>query len=135
MLKAVYPDYPIYGADTIEGYEKPSFFVYVTQTFAEFNANLIHKNVEVEIDFIQREPDESAGMGFFNKMQQVFLKKLKVGTRYLNISNHSFEFLGDHANIPVFSFEIEYYESIEKEKETAVLMEKLYMSNNLKKGE
>ncbi|MBC6681318.1 phage tail terminator family protein [Zhenpiania hominis] len=135
VLKTLYPDYPIYGADTVEGYEKPSFFVYITQTFSEFSANLVHKNVEVEIDFIQKEPDESAGMDFFNKMQQAFLKKLKVESRYLNLSNHSFEFTGNHANIPVFTFEIEYYESIEKETETAVLMEKLYMSNSLKKGE
>jgi len=34
-LKEKYPDVKIYGADTIEGYMRPSFFVYITQTFSE----------------------------------------------------------------------------------------------------
>ena len=32
-LKEKYPDVKIYGADTIEGYMRPSFFVYITQIF------------------------------------------------------------------------------------------------------
>lgn len=49
-LKEAYPGTKIYGPDTIEGYTRPSFFVYVTQTFSERTKNAVHKNVEIEID-------------------------------------------------------------------------------------
>ena len=42
-LKERFPDMKIYGADTIEGYIRPSFFVYITQTFSESTKNAAHK--------------------------------------------------------------------------------------------
>lgn len=66
-LKESYPGTKIYGPDTIEGYTRPSFFVYVTQTFSERTKNAVHKNVEIEIDLIQKRSDELAAMEFFEK--------------------------------------------------------------------
>lgn len=63
-MKERYPDMKIYGADTVEGYTRPSFFVYITQTFSESTKNAFHKNVEVEIDFIQKNTNEADGMNF-----------------------------------------------------------------------
>ena len=42
-LKKLYPKANIYGADTVEGYSKPCFFVYVDQTFGAATKNAIHK--------------------------------------------------------------------------------------------
>lgn len=85
-LKKEYPRTKVYGTDTVEGYSKPCFFVYVTQTFSEATKNAIHKNVEIEIDYIQKSPDESKEMDFFEKMENVFCQKLTVGTRHLSTS-------------------------------------------------
>ena len=74
-LKEKYPDVKIYGADTIEGYMRPSFFVYITQTFLESTKNATHKNVEIEIDFIQRAANEEEAMKFFARMEELSDKK------------------------------------------------------------
>ena len=84
VLKKMYPDVKIYGADTMEGYTRPAFFVYVTQTFSEKTKNAVHKNVEIEIDLIQKRPDELAAMELFEKMEAAFGYKLAVGDRKLN---------------------------------------------------
>ena len=77
-LKEAYPGTKIYGPDTIEGYTRPSFFVYVTQTFSERTKNAVHKNVEIEIDLIQKRPDELAAMEFFEKMEALLAINLRL---------------------------------------------------------
>lgn len=121
-LKKLYPKVNIYGADTVEGYSKPCFFVYATQTFSEATKNAIHKNVEVEIDYIQNSPDESKAMDFFEKMENTFCQKLKVGDRYLSTSELLIDFSGEHSNIPVFTFDVEFWDAIEKEPDNSALM-------------
>ena len=61
--------------------------IYVTQTFSERTKNAVHKNVEIEIDLIQKRPDELAAMEFFEKMEAAFGYKLAVGSRKLNTDN------------------------------------------------
>lgn len=126
-LKKSYPDYKIYGADTIEGYEKPCFFTYTNLTFSESTKNMAHKNVEVTIDYIQRSPDESDGMDFFTKMEHLFCLKLDTGDRKLSTSNQQSDFVGDNANIPSFSFDVEFWDAIEKETDNTPLMGELIM--------
>ena len=86
-LKERYPEFKIYGADTIEGYTRPSFFVYTTQTFSESTKNARHKNVEVEIYYIQKAANEADGTDFFTIMEEMFGQKLTVGSRSLNTSD------------------------------------------------
>lgn len=121
-LKEKYPEMDVYGADTVEGYAKPSFFVYITQTFSEATKNAVHKNAEVEINFIQRSPDESQAMDFFSTMEGLFSHKLKAGNRQITTDSHESGFLGDNRNVPYYSFEVEFWSAIDKEKEDAVLM-------------
>lgn len=118
-LKSKYP-YPVYGVDTVEGYQRPSFFVYATETFSEYTKNAIHKNVDVEIDFIQTIPDESEAMEFFATMGKAFMPKLAVGKRRLNVDGIYSRF--EDGNVPVFGFESEFWTAIEKPEETAPLM-------------
>lgn len=121
-LKRAYPEEKIYGADTLEGYTKPSFFVYVTQTFSEATKNALHKTVEIEIDYIQGKPDEPEAMKFFEVMERMFYHKLKTESRQLTISNLSMFFEGDNKNIPCFTFELEFWDAIEKETDDVPLM-------------
>lgn len=120
-LKELYPYNKIYGADTVEGYEKPSFFVYVTQTFSESTANYTHKNVEIEVDYIQKEPDESDAMDFFAKVEDRFRTKLKVEDRLLNTSELYSGFIGDNTNIPTFTFNVEFFDFYRKEENVAMM--------------
>ena len=130
-LKEKYPDIKIYGADTIEGYTRPSFFVYATQTFSESTKNAFHKNVEVEIDFIQKSVDETEGINFFTTMEKLFGQKLVVGSRSLTTTNMSLNFEGENANIPVCQFDVEFWDKIER-REDAEMMRELVLRQEVK---
>lgn len=130
-LKEKFPDHKIYGADTVEGYTRPSFFVYVTQTFSESTKNMIHKNVEIEIDFIQISSNEAEAMNFFSAMENIFGQKLKVGERFLNTSEHTLDFQGENANIPVFSFDVEFWDEI-KHADNSEKMKEIIMKQEVR---
>ena len=136
-LKERFPDMKIYGADTVEGYTRPSFFVYVTQTFSESTKNVFHKNVEVEIDFIQKNTNEAEGMAFFATMEEMFGQKLTIGSRRLNTSNMDLNFQGENANIPVCQFDVEFWDAIPRRPRTdsSKLMEELKISQEVKQGD
>ena len=118
-LKERYPDMKIYGADTIEGYTRPSFFVYITQTFSESTKNAFHKNVEVD---------------FFAAMEEMFGQKLTIGSRRLNTSNMDLNFQGENANIPVCQFDVEFWDVIPR-TDSSKLMEELKLSQEVKQGD
>lgn len=132
-LKRKYPDHKIYGADTVEGYVRPSFFVYITQTFSETSKNAVHKNVEVEIDLIQKTPDEAGAMDFFDTMNHLFCQKLDTGERKLNTSNLYSDFQGENQNIPYFGFELEFWDAIEKETDNTPLMGDVTLRQEVKR--
>ena len=110
ILESLYPKMQIYGADTIEGYKRPSFFVSARLTTLEATKNCIHQNAEIAIDYIQTSPDEEKGMGVLSNIQQNLTPKLVVGDRFLNTSDFDFDFVGTFANIPHLEFQIEYWD-------------------------
>lgn len=122
-LKTKYPDMKVYGADTVEGYDRPSFFVYVLQTFSEKTMNGTHKNVEIEIDFIQKSPDESEAMDFFTAMEELFQYKLQVGYRKLTTDNMNCTFEGAYKSIPVCTFDVEFWDRIKRATDEALIKE------------
>ena len=126
-LKERYPDMKIYGADTVEGYTRPSFFVYITQTFSESTKNAFHKNV-------QKHTNEADGMDFFASMEEMFGQKLTIGSRSLNTSNMDLNFQGENANIPVCQFDVEFWDVIPR-TDSSKLMEELKLSQEVKQGD
>lgn len=133
-LKKLYPKVNIYGTDTVEGYSKPCFFVYVDQTFGAATKNAIHKNVEVEIDYIQKAPNESEAMDFFAKMEKEFCQKLKLPNRQLSTSELTYQFAGTNENVPAFFFDLEFWDVIEKEPDHSALMGSLELNEQVKTG-
>lgn len=130
-LKERYPEYKIYGADTIEGYTRPSFFVYITQTFLKSTKNATHKNVEIEIDFIQRAANEEEAMKFFARMEELFGQKVTAGNRNLNTNNMELDFQGENLNIPVCRFDVEFWDQIPR-KENYDTMKKLIFAQEVR---
>ena len=88
--------------------------------------------MEVEIQYIQKSPNESESMDFFATMQEIFLQKLQVGDRFLNISDHYSEFDGDFMEIPIFGFNLEYWEAIKKVEEDIEMMGELKLNPDVK---
>lgn len=125
-LKEKYPNIKIYGADTVEGYTRPSFFVYATQTYSEATKNAFHKNVEIEIDFIQKAQNEAESMNFFADMEELFGFKLAMGSRSLNTSNINLSFEGENANIPVCQFDVEFWDQIQRKENSETMKELIF---------
>ncbi len=129
-LKAAFPEIPVHGHDTKEGYVRPSFFVYVTQTFSAPTKNFLHVSADVEIDFLQKKPDEREANGFFAKMQRMFCRKLPVGGTFVNASD---SYMDVQNGIPMFGFEVEYWEDT-REPETADVMEEFNFNETIGGG-
>ena len=125
-LREKYPDMKIYGADTVEGYTRPSFFVYATQTYSEATKNAFHKNVEIEIDFIQKAPNEAESMNFFADMEELFGFKLAIDSRSLNTSNINLSFEGENANIPVCQFDVEFWDQNQRKENSETMKELIF---------
>lgn len=104
--------YKVYGNDTTEGYVKPCLFVYIDQTFADRTKNAYHRAAEIEIDCMRKTVKEVESLAFFAEMEELFGGKLEVGDRFLNCTDQSEEYTGEHENIPVFTFTVEYWDQI-----------------------
>lgn len=132
ILKMLYPKMPIYGIDTIEGYKRPSFFVYAKTTTLETTKNCIHQNVEIAIDFIQNSPDEEIGMDVLCNIQMKLSPKIQVTERYLNTSDFDFDFIGTFENIPHMEFRIEYWDDYGNKEEEHQDMKELNLRQEVK---
>lgn len=130
-LKTRFPELSVYGYETKEGYERPSFFVYVTQTFSAPTKNFLHVSADVEIDFIQKKPDEREAHGFFARMQKLFCRKLPVGDTFVNTSDL---YMDIQNGVPIFGFEVEYWEDT-REPETADLMREFTFNEKIEGGD
>lgn len=131
VLKERLPEIPVYGYDTKEGYQRPSCFVYVTQTFAAPTKNFLHVSADVEIDYIQKKWDERDALHFFAEMQRLFCRKLPVEDTCVNTSDL---YMDIQNGIPVFGFEVEYWEDTRK-PETAALMQELEFRETVEGGD
>ncbi len=120
-LKEIYPDYPVYGNDTVDGYSKPCFFVEVSQLFSEGGVNYKYRSCVIEITLVQCIPDEVESLDFFVEIEKAFYPKLEVGDRLLNTSNFAIDWLGENRNIPKVDFDVDYFEATEKEEKQELL--------------
>lgn len=130
-LNTQFPELPVYGYETKEGYKRPSFFVYVTQTFAAPTKNFLHVGADVEIDFLQKKSDERGAHEFFAKMQKLFCRKLPVEDTCVNTSDL---YMDIQNGIPIFGFEVEYWEDT-REPETADVMQEFHFNERIEGGD
>jgi hypothetical protein len=129
-LKAQFPEISVHGYDTKEGYQRPSFFVYVTQTFSAPTKNFLHVSADVEIDLIQKKTDEREAHGFFAQMQELFCRKLPVEDAFVNTSDL---YMDIQNGMPIFGFGVEYWEDTKKPV-TADLMQEFTFNEKVEGG-
>lgn len=131
VLKKEYPALPIYGADTEEGYQKPSFFVFAVLQTGRATRYAIEKTVDIEIDYIQKEPDEADAMRFFAAARKALHPKLTVGERFFTTDGFLLDFLGECQNIPHVEFSLTFWDDYAEETAQA-LMEEIVFSEKIK---
>lgn len=119
-LQERYPGTPCYGTETLDGYKKPCFFLYIEGSVILSTVNYTQMRCEVEIIRIQQKRDESDAIQFFENMAGMFSPQINVGDQFFSTENLELAYLGENRDIPDVSFEFEYY--IMKKTETAAVM-------------
>lgn len=104
--------YNIYGIETVEGYEKPCFFVRLLpiKNTKEMK-NLYFRRFSVVITYLQSIVDELDALNTADELLEIFLPKLHCQARYLNTMDFTTNFVGEYSNIPQYSFAIEFYDA------------------------
>ncbi|MCI7301320.1 hypothetical protein NIA71_01305 [Ihubacter massiliensis] len=120
LLKSKY-DYMVYGKEVTEGYKKPSFFVDLRLLSQEDESvNIVSKSFHCTITYFQKKTSESdilktleSILGVLTLQHPRSKKKklmLKVGERYLPVSNFEQGFTGKNNNIMTIDFDVEFYD-------------------------
>lgn len=128
LLLSLYPTYSIYGNETTEGFDRPSFFIDLKpSSVSRESVNYSKCNYAVRIIYYQDTPNEVDNLNKIDKIREAFGYNLKVCDRFIRIAGYSFEFIGDKANILQLTVEIEYFETTIK-SDQHVIAEKLKLN-------
>lgn len=113
-LNNIFPGVPVYGLDTTEGYKRPCIFLDIVPELDEGSVNFRHKYCTVEITKVQKSTDEADALDFFLAIEQKFYLKIAVKDRKINTARFTPAWLGEFGNVPTITFEMEWYEAVEK---------------------
>lgn len=104
----------IYGNEVKEGFTRPSFFVQLLPTSSNLETvNLTSHSVTVVITHFTKEHDDPANLKIVDELRRLFVGKLQVKDRHLDISNFKVDFAGED-NFPQASFDLHYYDDADK---------------------
>ena len=125
VLKKAYPDIPVYGIDTTEGFKKPCFvteivpfgLVYESRNFAKNSASF-------KATYLQAVSDASDQLRKAAEIRKAFGMKLSVKNRKLNVGQVSHDYAGEYNDWLQISVDFEWYENT-RQPETEPYMEHL----------
>lgn len=127
LLKRKYPKYKRYGNEVVEGFDKPSFFVSI-MPIANSNTSVNFKfySYSIMITYFQKEPHEIDNLTKAAEIETLFGYQMKVKDRLINITDYSYDFVGNNKNILQITIDVEFYDDIDK-KDNSQVANKLYL--------
>lgn len=141
MLKQKY-DCKVYGMEIREGYKRPSFFVDVRPlSERDISANYTEKAFYIAITYFQDKQQEADNLRKVQELSELLrpedarnpkrLQRLKVGERYLPITDFSANYIGTEKSILQVEFETEFQE-VRIQPDTAPYMQEVAIRQELK---
>lgn len=124
LMKEEFPEseYKYYGIEVTQGYEVPAFFTQLKPVTIEANNNNAKRNVYTfYINYFQKEADEVDTFEKVEVLKNVFGNYVKVGERAVDVSNYSYDYVGQDNNILEISFDLEWSENTMKPKTEPVM--------------
>lgn len=124
LMKEEFPEseYKYYGIEVTQGYEVPAFFTQLKPVTIEANNNNTKRNVYTfYINYFQKEADEVDTFEKVEVLKNVFGNYVKVGERAVDVSNYSYDYVGQDNNILEISFDLEWSENTMKPKTEPVM--------------
>lgn len=134
ILSQTYPELTIYGKETTDGYQRPSFFTELLSHGGKHESKTFARNgATFKVTLLEKTPDEALTLEVADKIREAFGMSLKVGNRTLLIGDITFDYVGEYNNILQVSVDFDWYES-KPRKETEEIMAEVDLALN-KKGE
>ena len=133
LMKEEFPEseYKYYGIEVTQGYEVPAFFTQLKPVTIEANNNNTKRNVYTfYINYFQKEADEVDTFEKVEVLKNVFGNYVKVGERAVDVSNYSYDYVGQDNNILEISFDLEWSENTMKPK-TEPLMSSVLLNKEM----
>lgn len=114
LLKGEY-GYKIYGNEVLEGFKKPSFFVQLLPvTVSNASTNFHEESYSIIITYFQAQPDSLDNYKKVDRIRELFGQKLRIGERFVNVTDFSFNFAGNNDDVLQITVEIEFLNGIRK---------------------
>lgn len=127
LLKEAYPKYKRYGHEVVEGFDKPSFFVSIMPiTNSNESVNFKFYSYSIMITYFQSKADEIDNLIKVAEIEKLFGYQMPVKDSLINITDYSYDFVGERKNILQITVDVEFYDDIDK-KNTSQVADKLYL--------
>ena len=119
VLRDLYPSgYRFYGIEVTEGYEKPSFFTQLIPVMIEREMQRTTDNIFLfVVTLFQKEPDEADALEKITEIRDAYGAKVHIGDRYINVTDFSYEFIGEDRNIPQIQITVSFKDQIMRKEE------------------
>lgn len=125
VLKDNFKDIRIYGDEVMEGYKTPCFFVGIYPIRHEVETkNLARTSMLISVSYFSDTVNSVQNYTTIDNLRKAFGIVLNVGNRHFTIKN--FEIEKADSSIFELTFSIDYYETINFEKEKELMKELIY---------
>lgn len=115
LLKSKYPAYKTYGHEVTEGYTKPSFFVeLIPRKISNDSINFKKYAYTIMITYFQKTADEIDNLKKVDEIQELFGYKIRVKEELFNITDFTYDFVGEYTNVLQISIDFDYTEYNER---------------------
>lgn len=99
LLADTFPDVPVYGNDTFDGYVRPSFFTEIRQrAYQPGNQNSVTKGYSFIATLFEQSHDEAYCLDVVDKVQQAFRLAVRTEGGLAVVEEIDYEWIGQGAD-------------------------------------
>ena len=123
-MQTLYPatEYRYYGIEVVEGYAKPAFFTQLKPvTMDSANKNSTENVLAFYITYFRKQTDEVDMLRKIDGIRELFGSFIRVGDRAVDITDFSFDYVGNDRNILEVSFDLEFFGKLEQEADAEMI--------------
>lgn len=142
LMKTIFPaqstempdgaGYHYYSMAVSEGMKRPCFFTQLKPVdMSSVNYNTRNNDMTFYITYFQEEIDEEDMLDVIQSLRDLFGLDVKIGDRYIKVSDFSWDFVGTERNVLEISVSLNWMDEIEHNRNTQPLMETAVINQKL----
>lgn len=100
VLVQAFPQYPVYGNDTRDGYQRPSFFTeLIPRTYRRTSKRAVNAAYTYKATFLETTHDESVCLGIVDQITDAFEFLIKVGKEHLVVEEIDYDWIDTNHDV------------------------------------